>query len=187
MEEKINNLVIEPYRKKRTFYHMDNHFKPTRMKLIQRLIDDDIGSILDVGCGHGLGSHEIMDAGIEYIGIDPIEENILQARLDNPEGDFRVGFMQELPFKDKSFDAVIDVTVWEILPTVEDMRVALSECMRVARRKYYSLNCTEKPRCFLERYMMVPPSVKLIIERVYYDKEKDKANYLWIIDLETRI
>lgn len=178
----MEKYVIPPYRHKRDFYHSQKYFHIAREALLRQLIEDKVSSVLDVGCGHGLGSKEIMKAGIKYVGVDPIEDNIIQARKDNPRGDFRVGYMQELPFKEDSFDAVMDVTVWDILPTVADMKKGLEECLRVSKRFYYSLNATAKPRCMTERYMMIPMNYGLTIKRVNYNPEKDKADYIWRID-----
>lgn len=181
--EKVERYVIPYYWEKRTWYHTQSQFQYARKALIDRLVRDGVTSILDVGCGHGLGSIEIMAKGIKYVGVDPNEDNLKQARIDNPRGDFRQGYMQELPFPDRSFDAVIDIGCWEILPSVEDMRLGLNEALRVARRRVYSLNATAKPVHMVERYMMVPMEMGLEIRRVSYDHEKKKSNYLWVIDL----
>lgn len=182
--ERLERYVIPYYREKRTWYHTQEQFQYARMAFIEALTRDGVRSVLDVGCGHGLGSKEIMDRGISYVGLDPLEDNLRQARLDNPAGDFRLGFMQELPFPDRSFDAVIDVGCWEILPTVEDMRLGLNEALRVARRRVYSLNAAARPVNMVERYMMVPMEMGLSIRRLSYDPVKGKANYLWVINLE---
>ena len=183
-EEKFKRYVAPYYWEKRTWYHTQSQFKYARRALIETLIRDNVKTVLDIGCGHGLGSVEIMEAGIEYVGVDPLEANLRQARIDNPAGDFRLGYMQELPFKDKCFEAAMDVGCWEILPTVEDMRQGLSEALRVAQRRYYSLCCQPKPVYMVERYMMIPMSLGLEIRRVSYDAAKKKANYLWVVDLE---
>lgn len=125
-----------------------------------------------------------MSLGVKYVGIDPIEENLKQAKRDNPSGDFRLGFIQEIPFKDNSFDWVFTCTVWDILPTVKDMEKGIEECIRVARRRVYSLDATAKPRFMTERYMMIPMHYGLNITRVNYNPEKQKADYLWCIDKE---
>lgn len=181
-KEKINQYVIPAYQKKRTFYHSQTYFHHAKEAFYKIVAQEKPESILDVGAGHGLDSKPIMNLGIRYVGVDPIEENLEQARLDNPTGDFRIGFMQELPFEDDAFDWVYSCTVWDILPSLEDMRVGLEECLRVARRRVYSLECSATPRHLIERYMMVPMHYGLSISRVNYNPEKQKADYLWCID-----
>jgi len=182
-DEKIKKYVIPPYQGIRTFYHSQKYFRYARRELINQLIRDNIKSVLDVGCGHALGANEIIDAGIDYVGIDPIEDNLKLAREDCPRGRFSIGFAQEIPCGDKSFDAVMNVTVWEILPTIADMEIAMREMVRVARRKIYSLDCDLSPRFMKERYMCVPQEYGLTFKRVNWNPEKRGADTLWVIDL----
>ena len=183
-EDKIKQYVIPEYRKKRMFYHAQSSFIHAREYFYNLVKKEKPASILDVGCGTGLDFNAITKLGVKYVGVDPIEDNIEQARKDHPKGDFKVGFVQELPFLDKSFDWVWMAGVWEILPTVGDMRVGIEECMRVARIKVFNLDCTAKPRLMQERYMMIPMEYGLSITRVNYNPEKHKADYLWCIDKE---
>lgn len=184
METKISKYVIPPYQKARTFYHSQKYFRHAKESFYKIVEQEKPESILDVGCGHSLDYKPITSLGVKYVGVDPIEENLVQARKDNPGGDFRLGFMQELPFEDESFDWVYSCTVWDILPTLEDMKVGLGECLRVARRRVYSLEATAHPHFLVERYMMVPMHYGLTITRVNYNPEKQKADYLWCIDKE---
>lgn len=140
-------------------------------------------SILDVGCGGGQDSKPLMKLGIRYVGLDPIEGNVKRARARNPKGDFRLGFIQKLPFKDNSFDWVWSMGVWEVLPTVEDMRRGILECIRVARKRVYNVDSVRKPVHFAERYAAVPMRHNLRIWRVSHDKVNDKAYVMWRIDL----
>lgn len=76
--------------------------------------------VLDVGAGTGVGF-----AIIPSIGIDPSPELLKQ----HPHPESVVGRAEELPFPDKSFDAVISVTA--IHHT--DVPRAISEMLRVSR------------------------------------------------------
>jgi len=180
--DKKAEYVIEPYRKTRTFYHSQTHFQHARKAFYDIIKREHPKSILDVGCGTGLDAKHITDLGVEYVGVDPIEGNLEYARRDNPDHVFRLAYIQELPFPDGSYDWVYTCGVWDILPTVEDMRKGIDECLRVARHRVYSLDATAKPRAFTERYMMIPMNYGLSITRVNYNPEKQKADYLWCID-----
>ena len=181
---KLEEYVIPSYRKLRTFYHTQKYFQHAKQRFYDIVSEEHPESILDVGCGHGLDSKPLMSLGVKYLGVDPIEENLELAREDNPEGDFRLGYMQELPFEDNSFDWVFTAGVWDVLSTVENMKKGIEECMRVAKRRVYSLDATMRPRFMRERYLMVPMHYGLSITRVNYNPEKEKADYLWCIDLE---
>ena len=66
-----------------------------------------VGShMLDVGCGAGGASELATARGANVSGLDASEGLIAYARQRLPDGDFRVGDMQHLPYKDEQFDAV---------------------------------------------------------------------------------
>lgn len=70
--------------------------------------DVDEGTrVCDVGCGGGGASVLAAGRGAVVSGLDASEALIEIARERVPDGDFRVGDMQDLPFSDASFDTVI--------------------------------------------------------------------------------
>ncbi len=78
--------------------------------------------LLDVGCGTGIAT-ALFDCN--KTGIDPSPELLKQCKFKT-----FVGFAEELPFPDKSFDIVICMTAIHHC----DVDKALSEIKRVARR-----------------------------------------------------
>jgi ubiquinone/menaquinone biosynthesis C-methylase UbiE len=72
---------------------------------------DEIGialgtRLLDVACGPGLAIRLAADRGAQPAGLDAAEASIAIARERVPQGDFRVGDMEALPWPDASFDVV---------------------------------------------------------------------------------
>lgn len=70
--------------------------------------------ILEVGCGPGGGpSWFIAREGFSFTGIDGSETAIEKARqrfkVEGLPGEFRVGFLAELPWDDGVFDCIVDV------------------------------------------------------------------------------
>lgn len=63
--------------------------------------------VLDAGCGYGRSSEWFND----YIGVDLSPDLIEKAKELYPDGDFRVGRLEELPFKDNEFDLAFCVSV----------------------------------------------------------------------------
>ncbi len=61
---------------------------------------------LDAGCGTGAASLLAIERGAQVSGIDAAESMIAYARQRIPQGDFRVGDIQFLPFDENSFDVV---------------------------------------------------------------------------------
>lgn len=91
--------------------------------------------VLDLGCGYGAFSLEASNAGKKVIGMDINYEILKSGRSAYPSLSFKLiqGDMDHLPFKDKSFHAVIlreslHHTAWEkILPEI--LRVCKREIL----------------------------------------------------------
>jgi SAM-dependent methyltransferase len=103
---------------------------PTYAEAIRRVGITEGRRVLDVGCGSGVFLRLAADRGAHVFGLDAAETLIAIARTRVPEGDFRVGDMQFLPYEDDSFDLV---TGFNSFFFAADMAAALREAGRVAR------------------------------------------------------
>ncbi len=83
---------------------------------------------LDAGCGGGGASLLATERGALVSGLDAADSLIRIARERLPDGDFRVGDMETLPFSDGSFDAAIAANS---LQYTLDRIAALRELRRV--------------------------------------------------------
>ena len=86
--------------------------------------------LLDVGCGPGLAAQLAALYGAQVAGLDAAETSLSIARERTPEGDFRVGEMEDLPWPDNTFDAVTGFNAFQYAADVVN---ALREARRVAR------------------------------------------------------
>lgn len=86
--------------------------------------------MLDAGCGGGGASLLAEVRGALVTGVDAADTMIKVARERIPNGDFRVGDLQELPFDDDTFDAVLAASS---LQYTEDRVATLREFGRVCR------------------------------------------------------
>ena len=86
--------------------------------------------VLDAGCGSGGASVLAAGRGANVSGLDASEGMVEVARERVPEGDFRVGDLESLPFADGSFDAVIAASS---IQYAGDAVAALRELGRVSR------------------------------------------------------
>ena len=88
-------------------------------------------AVLDVGCGSGVFAEMAALRGAQISGLDAAEALLAIARQRAPEGDFRHGDMEELPFADQSFDVVTGFNSFQYAANPAN---ALKEARRVARK-----------------------------------------------------
>lgn len=84
--------------------------------------------VLDVGCGGGILSESLAQRGARVVGVDPSPASLREAsdhaRATGLEIDYRVGFAEEMEFREE-FDMVFAVDVLEHVRSLED---SLSAC-----------------------------------------------------------
>jgi SAM-dependent methyltransferase len=85
---------------------------------------------LDVGCGAGMAAQRSAARGAMVAGIDAAEALLAIARERTPDGDFRQGDIEALPFEDDSFDLVTGFNAFQY---AGDAAQALREAGRVAK------------------------------------------------------
>lgn len=139
-------LGLQPTEPRENWRHLPRELLATLMQkegagiehpsraFVASLIDDG-ESVLDVGCGAGVGYETLAAAGLDshYIGVDSSEPSIEIARELYPGGDFRIGQATALvsQFGSSSFDVVIARHVLEHLP---DFEFAMDQTIAVSRR-----------------------------------------------------
>ncbi len=89
--------------------------------------------ILDVGCGTGLFSMDVLSCGARIVGLDISHPMLVRAADKTADNQFAgvVGDMVSLPFPDESFDKVFSMTAIEF---VADAKQAVAELNRVVHR-----------------------------------------------------
>jgi SAM-dependent methyltransferase len=104
--------------------------RPTYAAVHERLCVGAGMRYLDVGCGAGLAAQMAAARGAQVCGIDASEAFLAVARARVPAGDFRQGDLEELPFADRSFDAVTGFNSFQF---AANPAVALGEARRVTK------------------------------------------------------
>lgn len=103
---------------------------PVYRHVLERIPVGRDTSVLDVGCGAGRFCRIAADRGGKVSGLDATPALVEIARERIPDGDFRVGDMEEMPWADGSFDLVTGFNSFFI---AADIVTALAEAHRVAR------------------------------------------------------
>lgn len=91
------------------------------------------GKVLDAGCGNGRLCGFLNEKNVEYCGVDASKKLISAAQKNCPKGNFSVGKMEKLSFKNHTFDAVAAIASIPHLPTKKARRRAFSEFFRVLK------------------------------------------------------
>jgi SAM-dependent methyltransferase len=104
--------------------------RPVHATVLERTRVTSGTRYLDVGCGAGMAAQIAAARGAQVWGIDAAEALLEIARLRTPDGDFRRGDLEELPFDDHSFDVV---TGFNSFQYAGDPAVALGEARRVTK------------------------------------------------------
>jgi SAM-dependent methyltransferase len=107
------------------------HFQPFYDTVHTRLHITYGTRLLDVGCGAGGAALLATQRGAQVAGLDASAPSIALASARVPQGDFRVGDMEQLPWPTGSFDAVTGFNVFQF---AQHPAAALAEASRVLAR-----------------------------------------------------
>jgi SAM-dependent methyltransferase len=105
-------------------------YAPLFEAVLQKTAVSPITSVLDIGCGSGLFCQMAAKCGAQVSGLDAAEPLLAIAGQRTPQGDFRVGEMEELPYADQTFDVVAGFNSFQFAANPVN---ALTEARRVAR------------------------------------------------------
>lgn len=95
-----------------------------------RIAGRAFATALDVGCGEGRFCRMLRRHGIRPVGIDPTAALLRRARALDPDGDYREGRAEQLPFEADAFDLVVSYLT---LIDIPDLDAAVAEMARVLR------------------------------------------------------
>ena len=107
--------------------------------------------VLDVGCGTGVLTAALAEAGAEAVGIDASEPYLEGARRHRPHPNitYELGDVRRMRFADGSFDGAISTLVLDIIPEVGSSRRRNAACHATRRgRRVGSLRLLGWILCF---------------------------------------
>jgi len=104
----------------------------------------DCTNILDAGCGTGRNLVYFLNSGYHVFGVDKNEESISQLKkttarypLINPEENFHVTAVENLPFENEKFDLVISSAVLHFAENLTHFELMLDSMWRVLKKGGY--------------------------------------------------
>jgi len=117
----------------------DQYSYLTRKKYVLDILDNfgvNSGVVLDIGCGPGIYTLDLLKRGCDTWGMDISEKMIERAKASISEwqgksrAEFKTGVITDLPYQDESVDFIICIGV---ISYVDDIELALREVKRVLK------------------------------------------------------
>lgn len=105
--------------------------------------------LIDLGCGDGHDLHIFGKHGAVLHGVDASEEMVKRAKILNPTADIKVGYFENIPYPDNSFDIVVSKWAFQTSAEIEPI---YKEVLRVLKPDGYFIFLTGHPtRQFIEK------------------------------------
>jgi ubiquinone/menaquinone biosynthesis C-methylase UbiE len=113
---------------------VEGFFRPVYKRVLEETRVGPGTRVLDVACGPGLAARLSAGRGAVVAGVDAAATSIAIARERTPQGDFRVGDMEALPWPDAAFDVVASFNGFQF---AADLLHAVREARRATRAGGY--------------------------------------------------
>jgi len=96
------------YNKIGTGYNSTRHADPyLTERLLYHLQPQNNRLYLDIGCGTGNYTCALADKGLNFIGVEPSEKMLSEAKARNQQINWLKGTAEQIPIEDKVFDGII--------------------------------------------------------------------------------
>lgn len=112
-------------------------------KVLEYLIPKKGGVYLDIGCGTGNYTKEFQKLGFHFIGVDPSQKMIGEARSSESKIDWRLGAVENLDLEQNSIDGVVAMLT---IHHWADLNKAFSEISRVIKLQGKLVIFTSTPK-----------------------------------------
>jgi SAM-dependent methyltransferase len=137
------------------------HARPFYDAVHERLGIGQGTRLLDEGCGPGGAALLAAQRGAQVAGLDAAPGMIEVARERVPEGDFRVGDMESLPWPDGSFDAVTGFNSFQFarnpVATLAEARRVLAASGKLGLVIWAPRDQSQQPRIMAVVSALAPP------------------------------
>jgi ubiquinone/menaquinone biosynthesis C-methylase UbiE len=120
-----------------------------------------VGRLLDIGCGSGMFLQQLVSRCVLAAGVDLSPEMLKLARTRVPEALLVVSDAEFLPFRDRSFDVAVSVTVLQNVPSPE---AAVREAARVVRESGLLVFSSLRHKHSVEDLERLARSAGLVVE-----------------------
>ncbi|MDQ3131629.1 MAG: class I SAM-dependent methyltransferase [Acidobacteriota bacterium] len=157
-------------------------------------------SVLDAGCGGGRNLVYFLRGGFEVFGVDQNPAAIEQVRFiakelapNLPPENFQVANVEEMPFREKRFDAVISSAVLHFAANEQQFYRMLEEMWRVLKpngiffaRLASSIGIEQKiERIENRRYWLPDGSERFLVDEEFLTSAINRLGGIWMEPIKT--
>lgn len=101
---------------------------PTRLAFIKSFVDLADKKVLDLGCGGGILTEALADAGANCVGVDAEEQAIKVAKAHNPKIEYLASYVEDLSYQ--NFDIIVCM---EMLEHVDEPQDIIKHCKKMLK------------------------------------------------------
>jgi len=157
-------------------------------------------SVIDAGCGGGRNLVYFLRGGFEVFGVDQNPAAIEQVRFiakelapNLPPENFQVANVEEMPFREKRFDAVISSAVLHFAANEQQFYRMLEEMWRVLKpngiffaRLASSIGIEQKiERIENRRYWLPDGSERFLVDEEFLTSAINRLGGIWMEPIKT--
>jgi len=166
--------------------HLETLFRPEQQQRLMWLKEHCEGSVAEIGCCYGF----ILAFCDGQVGVDINPQNVLLAQVLNPRKIFFEGDIRALSLSDSFVDTVMVADCLEHIPW-EDVPKALSEALRVARKKVLitmpnAEYATRTSSLFKHTFLLTQDRFEAILDMLRDHEVHFERNYFWVL-IEVRL
>jgi 2-polyprenyl-6-hydroxyphenyl methylase/3-demethylubiquinone-9 3-methyltransferase len=161
VDNEIYNRMSETWWDEKGFLNNLLAYNPVRFGYFRKVLFDKLKielngrRALDIGCGGGILAEEFARVGYKVTGIDPSEPSLEEARKHAKKVgldiEYNLGFGEDIPFDDETFDMVYTC---DVLEHVTNLEKVINETARVLKPDGIYLYDTFN-RTFLSKLIMI--------------------------------
>jgi SAM-dependent methyltransferase len=140
---------------------------------LAELIPPPSGLTLEVGCGEGRVSRDLLRLGHEVFALDSSPTLVHHAKDADPGSDYLIAGAERLPFATSTFTLVV---AYNSLQNVGDMPASIREIDRVLKPSGRLCVCIAHPMSDAGRFESGSSSARFIIKESYYGPRRVDEN-----------
>lgn len=137
-----------------------------RDAVFDAILPPPYGRALEVGCGEGRVTRDLVERGHDVVALDPADTLVRAAADADPIGRYALADGHELPFADDEFDLVVS---YNVLQNVADLPRAVREISRVLKPGGALCVCVIHPVTDLGDFADHADGTRFMLRERYFD------------------